>query len=56
MGKKGYPCIMGVSANVARRSVGNTGFMSNIVRLPVVVPADNLLLSARHPNTGETME
>lgn len=26
--------------------------MSNIVRLPVVVPADNLLYS----NTGETME
>ena len=53
---KGYPCIMGVGRNVARRSVGNTRFMSNIVRVSAVVSTDNPLLSASHPNTGETME
>ena len=48
---KGYPCIMGVGRNVARRSVGNTRFMSNIVRVSAVVSTDNPLLSASHPNT-----
>lgn len=56
VGEKGSPCIMGVGGNVARCSLRNTGFMdrSNIVRLPVVIPADDLRLSARQPtSTGE---